>query len=70
MHAGPAYLYALAIPLEVPTNVMFFPQEGGHFTAFDPASGAVTRLQVKREGSLVIDLEGGRRASARREKGR
>jgi len=48
---------------------MFFPQRGGHFAAFDPASGAVTRLQVRREGSLVIELQGGRRVSARREKG-
>jgi CubicO group peptidase (beta-lactamase class C family) len=67
LHAANGYLYAGENTLEVPTNVMFFAQDDRHFTAFDPSSGALTRLQVDREGSLSIALQGGRRISGRRE---
>jgi CubicO group peptidase (beta-lactamase class C family) len=67
LHAAHGYLYAGQNTLQVPADVMFFAQDDRRFTAFDPSSGAVTRLQVDRGGSLSIELQGGRRISGRRE---
>jgi len=68
VHAGPGYLYATANRLDVPTNVMFFPQDGSHFTAFDPANRAVTCLEFSRTGgrSVAIEFPDGRRVSLQR----
>ena len=55
LRAGRGYLYAVENALEVPTNVMFFPQGGGRFTAFDPSSGALTHLRLGPARSLVIE---------------
>jgi CubicO group peptidase (beta-lactamase class C family) len=65
-HAGPGYLYAAGNRLDVPTDVMFFPQDGRSFTAFDPASTAVTRLEFSRERSVAIEFSDGRRLSLER----
>ncbi|MBC7788602.1 MAG: beta-lactamase family protein [Anaerolineae bacterium] len=62
------YLYAAANALEIPVNVMFFPQDSADFTAFDPAMRKITRLHFGLNGkqSLVIDLGDGKRITARR----
>jgi CubicO group peptidase (beta-lactamase class C family) len=67
LRAGLGYLYAGENTLQVPTNVMFFPQDDRRFTAFDPSSAAVTRLRVTSPESIVFELPGGARVSARRE---
>jgi CubicO group peptidase (beta-lactamase class C family) len=69
LHAGDGFLYAVANRLGVPTNVMIFPQDGGQFTAFDPANQTVTRVEFGLDGgqSLVIHRADGGRVSARRE---
>jgi hypothetical protein len=61
-------LYVIVNPLDLPTNVMFFPQDANHFTAFDPASRALTHLEFTgADGqSLAFVLVGGRRVSAQR----
>ena len=70
-HAGAGYLYVAGNRLDVPTNVMFFPQDGNRFTAFDPANMAVTRLEFGRAGesSVAIELPDGRRVSLQRRAG-
>jgi hypothetical protein len=67
--AGSAYLYVVANRLGVPTHVMFFPRDASRFIAFDPAKGAVTRLEFSAAGgrSLAIRLADGRTVSAVRE---
>ncbi|MFL5384091.1 MAG: serine hydrolase domain-containing protein [Longimicrobiaceae bacterium] len=65
LRPGPGYLYALENRLGVPANVMFYPQDGARFTAFDPALRAVTRLELT-AGSAVFTLADGRRVAARR----
>jgi CubicO group peptidase (beta-lactamase class C family) len=65
--SGPAYLYAGENRLGIPTNVMFFPQDGEHFTAFDPATRTVTRLELGAD-SLVVVLADGRRVVAARQR--
>lgn len=69
LRAGPGYLYAVAGVLDVPANVMFFPQGSRRFTAFDPARNEMTRLEFSGAGarSLVIVLPDGRRVSVQRE---
>lgn len=59
--AGPGYLYAAANSLQVPTNVMFFPQDTLHFTAFDPSTGKSTRLSfgLGNVRSVTIELANG-----------
>ena len=65
LRAGAGWLYAAENRLGVPTNVMFFPQDGARFTAFDPALRAVTRLELA-AGPAVFTLADGRRVEARR----
>jgi CubicO group peptidase (beta-lactamase class C family) len=64
--AGPGYLYAAANALQVPTNVMFFPQDTLHFTAFDPSTGNRTQLSfgLSKERTVTIDLANGHRVIA------
>jgi hypothetical protein len=66
--AGPGYLYAAANAVQVPTNVMFFPQDAFHFTAFDPSTGNRTHLSfgLGKEGTVMIDLANGHRVVASR----
>jgi CubicO group peptidase (beta-lactamase class C family) len=66
--AGPGYLYASANSLQVPTNVMFFPQDTLNFTAFDPSTGNRTRLSfgLSKERSVTIHLANGQRVTATR----
>ena len=68
LRVGSNYLYAVSNTLQVPTNVMFFPQDRSNFTAFDPVSRTITRLQFSRAGtqSLVVKLGNGGRFAARR----
>ena len=61
--AGPAYLYAGENRLGIPTGVMFFPQDETHFTAYDPATRALTRLELAGP-SLTVTLADGRRVTA------
>lgn len=65
---GSNYLYATANTLEVPANVMFFPQDRANFTGFDPAKKTVTHLHFSRDGtqSVVVELGNGRRVAGRR----
>jgi hypothetical protein len=67
LHAGPGYLYAEANRLEVPTNVMFFPQDQLHFTGFDPSSGHQTQMWFGRgdDGSVTVERADGRQVVAR-----
>ena len=68
LRAGPGYLYAAANQLGIPTNVMFFPQDPDHFTAFDPATGFLTRLEFTdsdRPFATVV-LPDGKQIRARR----
>ena len=65
LRAGSGYLYAVENALEIPTNVMFFPQDASRYTAFDPATGALTRLQL--HGSdLTVTLASGRHVAGKR----
>jgi len=66
--AGPGYLYAAVNSLQVPIDVMFFPQDTLHFTAFDPSTGNRTRLSFSQGNtrSLSIDLANGRRVNGTR----
>jgi CubicO group peptidase (beta-lactamase class C family) len=68
INAGAGYLYAATNRLDVSTTVMFFPQDNSHFTGFDPAGRALTRLEFNRAGSrsLSIELTNGRRLSLQR----
>jgi hypothetical protein len=68
LRASAGHLYAMANRLAIPVNVMFFPQDGDHFTAFDPATGAVTRLEFSgaRGESLAFASADGRGVSAQR----
>ena len=67
LRAGPGYLYVVPNRLEVPTNLMFFPEDRFHFTAFDPPSGTQTRLWFGEgdDRSVTVELAGGRRVVAR-----
>jgi CubicO group peptidase (beta-lactamase class C family) len=66
LHAGPGYLYAEANRLEIPANVMFFPQDRSHFTAFDPPSGHQTRMWFGQgDGSVTVERLDGQRVVAR-----
>jgi len=67
--AGPGYLYAAANSLGIPTNVMFFPQDQLHFTAFDPSTSARTTLWFgqSKDGLVTLELADGRRVSGVRE---
>ncbi len=69
LHAGDGFLYGAANRLGLPTNVMFFPQGGGQFTAFDPATQTMTRLEFGPDDgrSLVMHRADGEQVSARRE---
>jgi CubicO group peptidase (beta-lactamase class C family) len=64
LRAAPGYLYADANQLGIPTELMFFPQDALHFTAFDPLSGNLSRLRFE-DGSVTIDLLDGRRVTAK-----
>jgi CubicO group peptidase (beta-lactamase class C family) len=68
LRAGPGYLYVTPNRLDIPTHVMFFPQDADHFTAFDPQRRAVMRLEFSGTGRqlLAFTLEGERRVSAQR----
>jgi CubicO group peptidase (beta-lactamase class C family) len=67
LRAGPGYLYAEANRLEVPTDVIFFPQDASHFTGFDPPGGSQTRLWFDPVGdALTVELANGQRIVARR----
>jgi CubicO group peptidase (beta-lactamase class C family) len=68
LRSGIGYLYAAGNRLDVPTTVMFFPQDSSSFTAFDPASRAVTRLEFGRDErrSAAIEFQDGRRVLLRR----
>jgi CubicO group peptidase (beta-lactamase class C family) len=66
LRAGRGYLYAVDNPLQVPTQVLFFPQDERRFTGFDPATGAITRLSFGRHGSLTVELPDGRRLLTQR----
>jgi hypothetical protein len=67
IRAGSGYLFAAPNGLDISVDVMFFPQGGGRFTAFDPGTLAVTRLEVqgKDERSLAFTFPDGRRILAR-----
>jgi CubicO group peptidase (beta-lactamase class C family) len=67
--AGPGYLYASANVVGIPTNVMFFPQDLLHFTAFDPSTGTRTPLWFGhgKDRLVMIELADGRRVSGVRE---
>jgi hypothetical protein len=62
------YLYAAANELGVPANVMFFPQDPDHFTAFDPATGSLTRLEFSGSDRqfVTVKLPDGRNIRAGR----
>jgi CubicO group peptidase (beta-lactamase class C family) len=62
------HLYALSNTLGVPTDVRFFAQDSSNFTAFDPATGAITRLRFGGRGGVVVEVElsDGRRVTAAR----
>jgi CubicO group peptidase (beta-lactamase class C family) len=64
--AGQGYLYAAANPMGVPTNVMFFPQDSMHFTAFDPSDSSRTGLSFGQgqDRSVTIELADGRHIAA------
>jgi CubicO group peptidase (beta-lactamase class C family) len=66
--AGPGYLYAAANALRVPIDVMFFPQDTLHFTAFDPSTGQRTRLSFDPDlgGSMTVELADGQHVSGAR----
>jgi hypothetical protein len=64
LRAGPGYLYAEPNQFGVPTELMFFPQDTLHFTAFDPPSGNLSGLRFD-DGSVTIDLPDGRPVTAR-----
>ena len=67
LRAGPGYLYAGANRLQVPSNVMFFPQDPLHFTGFDPSTGDQTRLGFRPQEDRSVTVETrGRRLVARR----
>ncbi len=55
--AGSGYLYVAANQLRVPTNVMFFPQDTLHFTAFDPSNGSRTRLWFGEGNDRTVTIE-------------
>ena len=65
LRAASGYLYTVENALEIPTNVMFFPQDASRYTAFDPATGALTRLQL-RGPTLTVTLPSGRRVTGKR----
>ena len=65
LRAGPGYLYAAPNKLNVPTDVIFLPQGQGRFAGFDPATGAVTRLDV-RPVTVSVGLSNGRWVTVRR----
>jgi hypothetical protein len=65
LRAGDGYLYAAENRLGVPTDVMFFPQGGTRFTAFNPTTRAVTRLELAGR-AVAFTLADGRRVTARR----
>jgi len=68
LRAAKNYLYAEANALEVPTNLMFFPEDRGNFTGYDPATRKFTRLHFTRDDrqAVVIDLANGSRVESRR----
>ena len=68
IRSGDGYLYATANRLGIPAEVMFFPQNDHHFTAFDPVSGVVTTLEADGSDgrSLTFTLAGGRRVVVQR----
>jgi hypothetical protein len=68
IRAGSGYLYATANDLNIPSDVMFFPQDSDHFTGFNPVTRAVTHLDVAGADtrSLAFALPGGRRIVAHR----
>jgi CubicO group peptidase (beta-lactamase class C family) len=55
--AGSGYLYVAANRLRVPTNVMFFPQDTLHFTAFDPSNGSRIRLWFGEGNDRAVTIE-------------
>jgi len=63
LRAGPGYLYAESNQLGVPTELMFFPHDTNHFTAFDPLSGNLSELRFD-ESSVTIELPDGRAVTA------
>ena len=68
LFAAPGYLYVTANSLGVPTNVMFFPQDAHHFTAFDPSNGSQARLSFApgNAGAVTVELADGRRLTGSR----
>ena len=67
--AGPGYLYVAANSVGIPTNVMFFPQDPVHFTAFDPSTSTRTTLWFgqSNDGLVTMELADRRRVSGVRE---
>jgi CubicO group peptidase (beta-lactamase class C family) len=65
---GRNYLYAETNTLDVPTNVMFFPEDRDNFTGYDPSTRRFTRLHFARDDrqAVVIDLANGGRVEGRR----
>jgi len=65
---GTNYLYAEANSSGVPANVMFFPHDRSSFTAFEPTTRTMTRLQFSESSrpSVRITLANGGQLSARR----
>jgi len=63
LRAGDGWLYALENHAGISGTAMFFPQDGTHFTAFDPQSRTLTRLDFAGD-SAVFTLPDGRRVSA------
>jgi hypothetical protein len=67
LRAGSGYLYAGANRIEIPTDVIFYPQDPSHFTGFDPPGGSQTRLWFEPVGGdLTVELANGRRIVAKR----
>jgi CubicO group peptidase (beta-lactamase class C family) len=66
VRAGNGYLYVASNRLEVPTNIMFFPQRAEDYTGFDPATGKLTGLAFVAGKSLSIELSSGKRVVATR----
>src|SRR6266498_1473433 len=61
IRAGSVYLYATANGLDIPSDVMFFPQGADHFTGFNPVTRAVTHLDVAGGGHPLAGLHADRR---------
>jgi hypothetical protein len=66
--SGDGYVYVATPGSPVSAGLMFYPQDASHFTAFDPVTGATTRLAFgdPQGSSFRVTLPDGRTLNARR----